>query len=119
MESLQWSPTVPFYDEDNPTGFMGASNGTTCGNPLAQAHLNWNKTETTLINGNAWGVWNILSGLKYKFNMGVDFYTTMTQIMMETMLLSIVHILLISMIFPVSSQIEYYTKILFRMKKFW
>lgn len=49
LESLQWSPTVPFYDEDNPTGFMGASNGTTCGNPLAQAHLNWNKTETTLI----------------------------------------------------------------------
>lgn len=79
LESLQWSPTVPFYGEDNPTGFMGASNGTTCGNPLAQAHLNWNKTETTLINGNAWGVWNILSGLKYKFNMGVDFYTTMTQ----------------------------------------
>jgi TonB-linked SusC/RagA family outer membrane protein len=79
LESLQWSPTVPFYDENNPTGFMGASNGTTCGNPLAQAHLNWNKTETTLINGNAWGVWNILPGLKYKFNMGVDFYTTMTQ----------------------------------------
>ena len=25
------------------------------------------------------GVWNILPGLKYKFNMGVDFYTTMTQ----------------------------------------
>lgn len=69
LESLQWSPTVPFYDEDNPTGFMGASNGTTCGNPLAQAHLNWNKTETTLINGNAWGVWNILSGLKYKFGL--------------------------------------------------
>lgn len=80
LESLQWSPTVPFYDPENPTGFMGATNGTNCSNPLASAHLNWSKAETTLINGNAWATYEIIPGLTYKFNVGVDYYNTMTQI---------------------------------------
>lgn len=79
LVSLQWSPTVPFYDSTHPTGFMGSGNGTTCGNPLAQAYLNWNKTENTLINGNAWATYELIPGLIYKFNLGVDYYSTMTQ----------------------------------------
>lgn len=79
LVSLQWSPTVPFYDSDHPTGFMGSGNGTTCGNPLAEAHLNWNKSEQTVINGNAWMNLELLPGLNYKFNLGVDYYNNMTQ----------------------------------------
>lgn len=79
LVSLQWSPTVPFYDPTHPTGFMGATNGTNCSNPLAEAHLNWNKTETTLINGNAWAIYEFIPGLNYKFNIGIDYYNTMGQ----------------------------------------
>ncbi len=79
LTSLQWSSTLPFYDASHPTGFMGSGNGTTCGNALAEAHLNWNKTQNTLINGNVWATYDIIPGLTYKINVGVDFYNTMTQ----------------------------------------
>lgn len=79
IESLQWSPTLSFYDPTNPTGFMGASNGTNCGNPLASANLTWNKAETTLVNGNVWGIYEFIPGLSYKLNIGVDYSNSMTQ----------------------------------------
>ncbi|MFA6813273.1 MAG: carboxypeptidase-like regulatory domain-containing protein, partial [Bacteroidaceae bacterium] len=49
--ALKWAPTLPLYDETSSTGYAGAGNGTDCANSLAQAHLNWNKDETTSING--------------------------------------------------------------------
>ncbi|WP_071146086.1 SusC/RagA family TonB-linked outer membrane protein [Bacteroides ihuae] len=77
--ALKWAPTLPLYDETSSTGYAGAGNGTDLANSLAQAHLNWHKGETTTINGNAWATYEILPGLKYKFNMGVDMYRYMVQ----------------------------------------
>ena len=75
----KWSSTLPLYDPDSSTGFAGAGNGTDCASSLAEAHLNWNKSESTSINGNIWAILEIIPGLNYKFNMGVDIYNNMTQ----------------------------------------
>jgi TonB-linked SusC/RagA family outer membrane protein len=77
--ALKWPSTIPLYDETSSTGYAGAGNGTDCANSLAQANLNWNKGETTTINGNAWMTYEIIPGLKYKFNMGVNLYRYMVQ----------------------------------------
>lgn len=77
--ALKWAPTLPLYDATSSTGFAGAGNGTDCANSLAQANLNWNKGETTSVNGNAWVTYDIIPGLKYKFNVGVDLYRYMVQ----------------------------------------
>ena len=77
--ALKWVPTLPLYDANSSTGFAGAGNGTDVANSLAQANLNWHKGETTSVNGNAWMTYEILPGLKYKFNMGVDMYRYMVQ----------------------------------------
>ncbi|MCD8178524.1 MAG: TonB-dependent receptor [Tannerellaceae bacterium] len=75
----KWSPTIPLYDAESSTGFAGAGNGTDCANSLAEAHMNWNKSEATSINGNLWASFDIIDGLTYKFNMGVDMYRYMQQ----------------------------------------
>jgi TonB-linked SusC/RagA family outer membrane protein len=75
----RWSSTLPLYDPANATGFAGAGNGTDCTSSLAEAYLNWNKSESTSINGNLWITFEIIPGLNYKFNMGVDLYRNMTQ----------------------------------------
>lgn len=79
LGALKWSSTCPFYDETSETGFAGAGNGTDCGNPVAESHLNWNKSEATTVNGNVWATYEFIPGLKYKFNMGVDMYRYMEQ----------------------------------------
>ncbi len=79
LGAQKWSSTCPFYDENSETGFAGAGNGTDCGNPLAESHLNWNKGEGTTINGNVWATYEFIPGLKYKFNMGIDMYRYMEQ----------------------------------------
>ncbi len=75
----KWSSTLPLYDPDSSTGFAGAGNGTDCANSLAEAHLNWNKSETTTINGNFWASFEVIQGLSYKFNLGIDMSRNMTQ----------------------------------------
>lgn len=75
----KWSSTLPLYDPESSTGFAGAGNGTDCASSLAEAHLNWNKSEATTINGNLWASFEIIPGLIYKFNMGVDLFRDMVQ----------------------------------------
>lgn len=75
----KWSSTLPLYDPNSSTGFAGAGNGTDCASSLAEAHLNWNKSEETKINGNVWASFEIIPGLIYKFNMGVDLFRDMVQ----------------------------------------
>ena len=75
----KWSSTLPLYDPNSSTGFAGAGNGTDCTSSLAEAHLNWNKSEATTINGNMWATYEIIPGLIYKFNMGVDLFRDMVQ----------------------------------------
>jgi TonB-linked SusC/RagA family outer membrane protein len=79
LGAQKWSSTLPIYDDSHPTGFAGAGNGTDCGNPVAESYMNWNKGEGTTINGNIWATYEIIPGLKYKFNMGVDMYRYMVQ----------------------------------------
>ncbi|NDV80888.1 TonB-dependent receptor [Bacteroides sp. 51] len=79
LGAQKWSSTCPIYDENHVTGFAGAGNGTDCGNPLAESHMNWNKGEGTTINGNVWATYEFIPGLKYKFNMGVDMYRYVVQ----------------------------------------
>lgn len=79
LGAQKWSSTLPFYDENSETGFAGAGNGTDCGNPVAEANLNWNKSEATTINGNIYAAIEFIPGLKYKFNLGIDMYRYMEQ----------------------------------------
>lgn len=79
LGAQKWSSTVPIYDDSHSTGFAGAGNGTDCANPLAAANLNWHKDESTTVNGNVWATFEIIDGLKYKFNLGVDMYRYMKQ----------------------------------------
>lgn len=79
LGAQKWSSTLPFYDENSETGFAGAGNGTDCGNPVAEANLNWNKSEATTINGNIYATIEFIPGLKYKFNLGIDMYRYMEQ----------------------------------------
>lgn len=79
LGAQKWSSTMPIYDPTSETGFAGAGNGTDCGNPVAESYLNWYKGEGTTINGNIWATYEFISGLKYKFNMGVDMYRYMQQ----------------------------------------
>lgn len=74
IEAEKWSSTMPIYDANSQYGFGGAGNGTDTGNPLATANYNTDESERLGINGNVWATYEILSGLKYKFNMGVDMY---------------------------------------------
>ncbi|MDO4163376.1 MAG: TonB-dependent receptor [Bacteroides sp.] len=75
----KWSSTVPIYSDTDPSGYNGAGNGTDCSNPVAQANMNWNKSESTTINGNVWATFEFLPGLKYKFNLGIDMYRYMDE----------------------------------------
>ncbi len=79
IDAQRWSSTLPIYDETSSTGFGGAGNGTDGDNPLANAYLNSNNTETLTINGNVWAILEIIPGLNYKFNMGVDLTRSRTQ----------------------------------------
>ncbi len=70
----KWSSICPVFDDTNEWGYAGATYGTDCANPLAQANMNWNRGESTTINGNVWATIDFFKGLQYKFNAGVDFY---------------------------------------------
>jgi TonB-dependent starch-binding outer membrane protein SusC len=72
VEAEKWSSTMPIYDPASTTGFGGAGNGTDLANTVATSNFNQNDYESLGINGNAWLTYEIIKGLKYKFNFGVD-----------------------------------------------
>src|SRR5690606_36782301 len=67
------------YDPSISTGLAGAGNGTDVANALANAYLNWNNDESFSSNGNLWATYDIMEGLSYKFNLGIDLYMNRTQ----------------------------------------
>ncbi|MBO9732424.1 MAG: TonB-dependent receptor [Chitinophaga sp.] len=79
LDAQKWSSTLPIYDPNSTTGFAGAGNGTDVASALANAYLNSNESETIGANGNAWVSYEFIPGLRYKFNMGIDFYRNRTQ----------------------------------------
>src|SRR5690606_6855279 len=74
IDAQRRSSTLPIYDPSSSTGFAGAGNGTDVASPLANAYLNWNNDESFSSNGNLWATYDIMEGLTYKFNLGIDLY---------------------------------------------
>ncbi|PRY53173.1 TonB-linked SusC/RagA family outer membrane protein [Arcticibacter pallidicorallinus] len=72
IDAQRWSSTLPLYDPNSSTGFAGAGNGTDVASALANAYLNENNSESFFANGNIWASYEIIPGLKYKFNLGLD-----------------------------------------------
>ncbi|MGJ1225295.1 SusC/RagA family TonB-linked outer membrane protein [Sphingobacterium siyangense] len=72
IDAQKWSSTLPLYDANSSTGFAGAGNGTDVQSALANAYLNKNVNDNFSVNGNAWATYEIIKGLVYKFNMGID-----------------------------------------------
>lgn len=79
IDAQRWSSTLPIYDPSSSTGFAGAGNGTDVASALANAYLNWNNDESFSSNGNLWATYDIMEGLTYKFNLGIDLYRNRTQ----------------------------------------
>lgn len=76
IDAQRWSSTLPIYDPKSSTGFAGAGNGTDVASALANAYLNKNVNDNFSVNGNAWVTYEIIKGLSYKFNMGIDLNRT-------------------------------------------
>lgn len=79
IDAQRWSSTLPIYDPNSTTGFAGAGNGTDVASALANAYLNDNNSDNFAANGNFWGIYEFIPGLRYKFNMGIDFYRNRAQ----------------------------------------
>lgn len=79
IDAQRWSSTLPIYAPGSSTGFAGAGNGTDVASALANAYLNSNNSDNFAANGNLWAIYEIIPGLRYKFNMGIDFYRSRTQ----------------------------------------
>jgi len=76
IDAQKWSSTLPLYDANSSTGFAGAGNGTDVQSALANAYLNKNVNDNFTANGNVWASYEIINGLTYKFNMGMDINRT-------------------------------------------
>lgn len=79
IDAQRWSSTLPIYDPNSSTGFAGAGNGTDVASALANAYLNDNNSDNFSANGNVWAIYEFIPGLRYKFNMGLDFSRGRTQ----------------------------------------
>jgi TonB-linked SusC/RagA family outer membrane protein len=79
IDAQRWSSTLPLYDANSATGFAGAGNGTDVASALANAYLNENNNESLFVNGNVWASYEILPGLKYRANLGIDMNRARTQ----------------------------------------
>ncbi|MDP4210624.1 MAG: TonB-dependent receptor [Bacteroidota bacterium] len=72
IDAEKWSSTCPVYDKTTSTGYGNAGNGTDVANPLQVANFNSDNNSNIDLSGNWWANYEILPGLKYKFNMGVS-----------------------------------------------
>jgi TonB-linked SusC/RagA family outer membrane protein len=72
IDAEKWSSTCPIYDATQETGYGNAGNGTDVANPLQVANFNADNTSNLDLSGNWWATYEILPGLKYKFNMGAS-----------------------------------------------
>lgn len=79
VDGQKWSSTMPIYSDTGETGFGGAGNGTDTDNPLANANFTDRNNQTISVVGNAFVSYEILKGLKYKLNFGVDLYRARNQ----------------------------------------
>lgn len=79
IDAQRWSATLPLYDPTSSTGFGGAGNGTDGASPLANAYLNQNNNDNLFANGNIWGSYEFIPGLRYKLNVGIDLNRSRTQ----------------------------------------
>jgi TonB-linked SusC/RagA family outer membrane protein len=71
-DAEKWSSTMPIYDKTTSTGYGNAGNGTDVANPLQVANYNADNNSNLDLSGNWWATYEIVKGLKYKFNMGVS-----------------------------------------------
>jgi len=71
-DAEKWSSTCPIFDKTTTTGFGNAGNGTDVANPLQVANFNSDNNSNIDLSGNWWATYEIIRGLKYKFNMGAS-----------------------------------------------
>lgn len=72
IDAEKWSSTCPIYDDKTSTGYGNAGNGTDVANPLQVANFNADNTSNLDLSGNWWAIYEIIPGLKYKFNVGAS-----------------------------------------------
>jgi len=77
--ALSMPPVIPVYDPDEISGRGGYGYGsvkypTYSTNPVAQQESIDDRTSANRLVGNVYGIWEIIRGLTYKANFGVDFW---------------------------------------------
>ncbi|KUG08560.1 SusC/RagA family TonB-linked outer membrane protein [Solirubrum puertoriconensis] len=75
VDVLRMLPVIPIQDPANPGGFgFGNNNASTFGtNPIALQRLLNNTSVNNRLQGNVFGEFDILSSLRYRLNLGVDY----------------------------------------------
>lgn len=76
IDLVRMLPTIPVYDDSNPGGFGYGSdyNPTYGSNPVGLQELNRKNLLTNKILGNVYAEYQIIPSLKYRINIGLDFY---------------------------------------------
>jgi TonB-linked SusC/RagA family outer membrane protein len=75
IEAVRFLPTIPIYDESNPSGFGYGSdaNPTFGNNPVALFEANNNSSRSSQVIGSGYGELEILPSLRYRLNLGLNY----------------------------------------------